>query len=328
MKTVTILMALCFALVTSAQNPTATVKVAGTLPVIDGVVDNVWAGVEKMALNNPGGGATELPDAADYSCTWSALWSGGDTEIDSIYLLIEVTDELFSIEYPINNQRGHDDNFDLVLNPGLLSTGEFTKPYRVGLINGNDGYEFWFTYDANQHTTMTTNLNKSYSIDSVTYVYEIAIGINDFDTAGVFAAGYQFGIDIRYNDDDKNIEFPGTKAGTFKRDGQYSWSLGTEGGTGAWNFYESCGVATFSAEVVTAEASASLSSSTAPSLRVAVCNDVLTVFDCADAAVIYNIAGLQQMTIANTSEATGVAHLADGIYILKTAQNGVVKFIK
>jgi hypothetical protein len=82
-------------------------------------------------------------------------------------------------------------------------------------------------------------------------VFEFAMGLWDFEVNIATVAGYQFGVDIRYNDDDANIPHPGREPST-KRDGQYSWALYSEGNTGAWSNNAGLGDATLSNEEVSA----------------------------------------------------------------------------
>jgi len=239
-----------------------TVKKTSNLPTIDGVVDPIWGEVEANAIAT----GTDGVDASDYTATFKALWSGNDSANDSLYFLIELTDEKFVSDYGSTSDgaggilaldRGQDDGFDVIFNPGLAGAPgqNYGSPYRAGLVTdeNNENAEFWFTLNQNGSTTLTNQMHKAHTINGTKYVFEFAIGLWDFETSIATEAGYQFGVDFRYNDDDANIPHAGKEPST-KRDGQYTWALGSEGNTGAWNNYGGLGDATLSNEEVSAPA--------------------------------------------------------------------------
>tara|TARA_B110000090_G_scaffold162659_1_gene179677 strand:+ start:71 stop:1096 length:1026 start_codon:yes stop_codon:yes gene_type:complete len=234
---------LCLAFLTNAQ-VSLTVKKTSDLPTIDGVVDPIWGEVEANAISERADGV----DASDYTATFKALWSGNDTANDSVYFLVELTDDIFKSDRgAFGTDKGQDDGFDVIFNPGLAGApgAGIGSPYRMGMITdaNNENAEFQFTVNQTGTNTITEKMHKAHTIDGTKYVFEIAIGLWDFDLTGPTNAGYQFGVDFRYNDDDGNIA---KDNGTTNRDGQYSWALNSEGNTGSWNNFAGCGDATLS----------------------------------------------------------------------------------
>ncbi len=322
--------AMCFVTIAFTQPPEIDVKKTSDLPVIDGQVDAIWTGIEKHALDNPGGGAVVLPDVNDYSCTYSVLWSGNNSENDSLYFLIELTDNVYNSDYVEggSGDRGQDDSFDVIFNPGATATGNIGNPYRVGLVPDADGENesFWFTVNQNGSNTITEKMNKDYTVTGTKYVFEFAIGLKDFEPTASTDVGYKFGLDLRYNDDDDNNPDPNDATKT-KRNGQYSWALGEDGNSGAWNEFEACGVATLSNQEVQATG-ITTDNIRVSTLKVAVRGDMLKVFNVDDAAAIYSVTGSKMLDIQSTEQTINISGLKNGLYILKTANNGTVKFIK
>jgi hypothetical protein len=237
-----------------------TVKKTSDLPTIDGVVDPIWGEVEANAISERADGV----DASDYTATFKALWSGNDTANDSIYFLIEFTDDKFVSDYLSTSDgsggimaldRGQDDGFDVMFNPGLagLPAAGYGSPYRAGIVTTEADPEgtLWFTLNQDSSNSLTDNTHKAHTVNGTKYVFEFAMGLWDFEVNIATVAGYQFGVDIRYNDDDANIPHPGREPST-KRDGQYSWALYSEGNTGAWSNNAGLGDATLSNEEVSA----------------------------------------------------------------------------
>jgi hypothetical protein len=105
-----------------AQNPTATIAKAGdTKPVIDGVVDDVWADIEKHNIDKPYG--TEVPTIGGEGETyWQALWAE-----EGMYVLVVVNDDEWDPWYAPNG-NANDWTFDKVelyfdVNPVLTDGG-------------------------------------------------------------------------------------------------------------------------------------------------------------------------------------------------------------
>ena len=78
---------------TMAQAPTGVFAKASADPVIDGVVDEVWAEATVYNIDLPF--QTEVPSlGASGETTWQGVW----TE-DGVYILLKVTDDAFFPSY-------------------------------------------------------------------------------------------------------------------------------------------------------------------------------------------------------------------------------------
>ena len=93
-KIFTLLLSACLGSMAMAQDaPTGVVKKASVAPVVDGYVDEVWAGANSynFALVH----RTETPTLGDPGeTTWRALWTS-----EGIYVLVQVTDDVFMPAY-------------------------------------------------------------------------------------------------------------------------------------------------------------------------------------------------------------------------------------
>lgn len=76
-----------------AQTPTAVVKRASVTPVIDGMVDEVWAQANEYNISLPYRLETPTLGALGET-TWKALWNN-----KGIFILVKVTDDIFSPAY-------------------------------------------------------------------------------------------------------------------------------------------------------------------------------------------------------------------------------------
>jgi len=81
------------ATLTFAQQPEAEIKQALVIPVIDGIVDSVWATANEYKIDLPY--RTETPTlGASGETTWKGLWS-----MEGLFLLVKVADDVFSPPY-------------------------------------------------------------------------------------------------------------------------------------------------------------------------------------------------------------------------------------
>ncbi|HAH22568.1 MAG TPA: hypothetical protein DCL77_02180 [Prolixibacteraceae bacterium] len=76
-----------------AQKPTAVVKITSVAPVIDGIVDDIWATANEYNIALPY--RLETPTLGTLGqTTWKALW-----DHEGIYILVKVADNVFSPAY-------------------------------------------------------------------------------------------------------------------------------------------------------------------------------------------------------------------------------------
>lgn len=92
-KLFTFLLGACMCTFVMAQRPEAIIAKAGdVVPVIDGVLDEVWATVEQHNVDKPFGIATpEVPTLGDEGTTyWKALW-----DASGLYIIIVANDDVW-----------------------------------------------------------------------------------------------------------------------------------------------------------------------------------------------------------------------------------------
>jgi hypothetical protein len=130
-----------------AQAPHAYINRASTAPVIDGVVDEVWASANTYSIYKPF--QADKPTLGEKGTTnWKALWTN-----DGFYLLIRVTDDAFYPNYvvsPPGNDWEYDKpeiffdvNFNLADGFGPGDTGSGHYYIGPGFTEGkNDGTMF------------------------------------------------------------------------------------------------------------------------------------------------------------------------------------------
>lgn len=193
-------------------------------PVIDGIVDDAWANAFKNPVKRLNAAAGDLAplDDADYQCTWSAMWDDLN-----LYFLIEVKDSKLVLNDGSGTNIGQDDGFDF---PMATDGGSWTMN-RINLVADGLGDTSIYIHEG---MAAFKNAEKSFSITEGGYNIELSIVLRDFDeNIGLLAEGYQFRVDVRYNDDDTEAN----------RDAQYTWTDKTEP-TWVWNQLGSLGFVT------------------------------------------------------------------------------------
>ncbi|MCP4312688.1 MAG: hypothetical protein GY790_15610 [Bacteroidetes bacterium] len=174
-------------------------------PVIDGAVDDAWANAFKNPVKRVSDEGELAPvDAADYQCTWSAMWDN-----DNLYFLFEVADEKLVFNDGSGTDIGQDDGFDMPMAVG--ENGEWTMN-RLNLVApaGSDT-----TLYIHEGMAAIKGAEKAYKFTENGYTIELSVVLRDYDeNIGLFPEGTQFRIDVRYNDDDTEAD----------RDGQYTWT--------------------------------------------------------------------------------------------------------
>ncbi len=177
-----------------------------TAPVIDGTVDDVWnVNAAKNPIKRYNPTSDEAPeDEADYQGFWRAMWDN-----NSLYLLFEITDDILVLADESGTGIGQRDGFDLPMAKG--SDGVWTMN-RLNLITttGSDTTIYF-----HEGMAAIKNAEKAFTITEDGYIIELSVVLRDFDDAiGLFPEGYQFNIDVRYNDND----------GGESREAQYTWT--------------------------------------------------------------------------------------------------------
>lgn len=173
-------------------------------PTVDGTIDDSWDLVSKNRIESLLNTEIAPESPADFEATWSAMWDNY-----KLYFLFEITDQTLVFNDGSGSGIGQDDGFDFMLAPEGVDGASMVN--RLNIVNDGSGNTF------RADGPIVQNAETAFEITETGYVMEIAILWSDFDSNidPFDKAGYSFGADIRYNDDD------GTNGGN--RDGQYSW---------------------------------------------------------------------------------------------------------
>ncbi|HEY3372019.1 MAG TPA: sugar-binding protein [Prolixibacteraceae bacterium] len=169
-KIFTFLVGLFLVTLGMAQVPTGVFAKATKAPVIDGVVDDVWAKATVYNINTPSTGQTPTLGEPGQT-TWQGLWY-----TDGIYILLKVTDNAFYPHYAVT-PAGASYEYDkpeiyFDVNPVLVDGG---GPLPNGTGNGNGHYQFApaFTDGKNDGTLLTENqMNYAFKVTGTNYVAE------------------------------------------------------------------------------------------------------------------------------------------------------------
>jgi hypothetical protein len=182
------------------------------MPVIDGVVDNVWSfSTEQSITITVAGSAPSSP--ADCSGTWRALWNW-----EHIYALVIVKDEALRADSGMPSSW-NDDSVEFYVD------GDNSKG---ATVDEND-HQYCFRWNTTVETPRANHhgepslVGVEYAVVTTAdgYLFEIRIPWTSI-MGGPPVAGQLIGIEVWINDDDDGGD----------RDSQISW-YGTDGG--AWN---------------------------------------------------------------------------------------------
>ncbi len=197
-KIFTLLLCATFSLGAFAQQPSGEIVKATTAPVIDGVVDEVWADANVYDIDKAY--KTEAVTIGEIGeTTWQALWT-----LEGFYILIKVADDVFYPNYavtPAGNNWEYDKPeiyFDVnyVLVDGIGSGGN-AGHYQIapGFTDGkNDGTPI----------TETNGVIYAFMVEEPTYIGEYFIPfslLKDKDGVGIDLQG-NIGFDVTVIDRD------------------------------------------------------------------------------------------------------------------------------
>lgn len=166
----TLFVGLCAVTLVMAQVPTGVFAKATVAPVIDGVVDAVWAKATAYNISTPFTGQTPTLGEPGQT-TWQGLWT-----TDGVYILLKVTDNAFYPHYAVS-PAGASYEYDkpeiyFDVNSELVDGG---GPLPDGTGNGNGHYQFApaFTDGKNDGTLLTQGqLKYAFKVDGTNYVAE------------------------------------------------------------------------------------------------------------------------------------------------------------
>ncbi|HAH25992.1 MAG TPA: hypothetical protein DCL77_19900 [Prolixibacteraceae bacterium] len=167
-KIFTFLFSLLICAYSFGQKPRAAIDKATTAPIIDGVIDDLWAGVAANNIDKVF--QTDVPTLGALGTTyWKALWDD-----NGIYILINVNDDVF---YPSYLVPGSDDyRYDKI---EVYFDANYSKADGLGVNDGGSGhYQVSYAFSP-------TNINGTNNIDGgsgVQYGFKV--------TGGAYVAEY------------------------------------------------------------------------------------------------------------------------------------------
>ncbi len=283
---------------------------SNTAPVIDGIVDEVWNDAIKHPVRRytPDEGPPLHED--DFQCTWSVMWDD-----NNIYFLFEVIDDVLMLSDGTGGTVGSSDGFEIPMANGAQGVWILN---RLQLIKPEEGAaeELYI----HQGMTAFQNAEKAFAFTEKGYTIELSMVLRDFDESiGLFVDGYQFRMDVRYNDSDIMGVRRAQYTWTDKNDPDWRWDAATSLGTVTLVENDPTGT-NEPAQPESAEF-------TLPVVYLSNSGTTLNVLNYEGAAKLYSITGMQIMSIQDASQPVNVSQLPRGVYILNT-KVGSVKFIK
>jgi hypothetical protein len=182
-KIFTLLFSAMFGVVAFAQQPTGEIVKTTTLPIIDGVVDEVWANANVYDISQ--NFQAEVPTLGlSGTTTWQALWS-----TDGIYILLKVNDDFFYPNYAVT-PAGNNWEYD---KPEIYFDVNYQLADGIGAGGGQGHYQIapGFTDGKNDGTAFTDATNGwqyAFLVTDPTYIAEYFIPfamLKDKDGVGI-----------------------------------------------------------------------------------------------------------------------------------------------
>jgi len=197
-KIFTLFLCATFSVAAFAQQPSGVIVKATTAPVIDGVVDEVWADANVYDIDKPY--KTEVPTIGEVGeTTWQALWTS-----EGMYILIKVADDVFYPNYAVT-PAGNNWEYD---KPEIYFDVNYVLVDGIGGGGGKGHYQFapGFTDGKNDGTAITEDNGVIYAfmVEEPTYIGEYFIPfslLKDKDGVGIDKMG-NIGFDVSVIDRD------------------------------------------------------------------------------------------------------------------------------
>ncbi len=239
------LLVICGMVVTGAlaQRQTAVINKASVDPVIDGIVDDVWAEAEaENNIDRPTLDSLDVPVVPTLGepgeTTWQGLWT-----YDGIYILLRVTDDAFYPHYMVPDavsweydkpELYFDVNYDLLDGEGPVTAGSGHYQFAPAFIDGsNDGTV----------VTEGNGVSHAFLVEEPNYTAEYFIPLTvllDRDGEGVDLTE-EVGFDVVIIDRDPGDT--GNRAAVWSNVGEVD---------GSWSNMDDCGILTFDGAVIDA----------------------------------------------------------------------------
>ena len=188
------------------DNPRAVIKKTDVKPVVDGVIDDVWATVDSQAIarpyyNDPSTPTT--PTLGDAGKTWwKAMW-----DADGYYLIVNVDDDNYFPNYV--NGSGNPWDYD---KPEIYFDVNYVLRDGMGPSSGGSGH-YQFAPDMTKAkedgllTTETDGRQHAFKVENPAYVAEYFVPwgwLKDKEGVGVDKTG-EIGFDVMINDNDPSV---------------------------------------------------------------------------------------------------------------------------
>lgn len=279
-------------------------------PIIDGNVDDVWANAEKHPVRrySPMEGPPVHED--DFELTWSVMWDD-----NNIYFLFEVVDDVLVLSDEEGTAISIRDGFEIPMANAAQGTWVMN---RLNLIEPTDGGDKQLYI--HQGMTAFQNAQRAFALTEKGYTVELSMVLRDFDESiGLFVDGYQFRMDVRYNDSD--IEGVRRAQYTWTDKNDPDWSGGSVRSLGHVTLLEEDPFTSIT------EPDLQMPKIPLPVVYLSNYGTTLNVLNYEGEARLFSITGMQIMSIQDATQPVNVSHLPHGVYILNT-KAGSVKFIK
>lgn len=196
----TLLIGLLVCVFSFAQNPRAAIDKVTIAPVIDGVIDDVWATVPANNIDRTF--LTDVPTLGPLGTTyWKAVW--GDK---GIYILVNVNDDVFAPGYLFASTENY--KYDML---ELYFDANYTKADGKGVNDGAGHYQVAFNFAANNINgevgTEGDGVKHAFKVNGGPYVAEYYVPyskLKDSDGNQVDISG-EIGFDVTVIDSDSAL---------------------------------------------------------------------------------------------------------------------------
>ncbi|MBN1803710.1 MAG: hypothetical protein JW837_00525 [Sedimentisphaerales bacterium] len=177
----------------------------GTMPKLDGNIDQVWYfSTEQLINTSQVGSAPSSPE--DGSGTWRALWDS-----EALYVLVKVNDDSLTNDSGGGDNKWNDDSVEIYVD------GDNSKDSSIG----DDDHQYTFRWNNEEleepsaiHHGATSLVDVEYAVVTTENGYLLEVKLPWMSIMGQLPTpGQEIGFDVWINDDDDNGD----------RDSQISW---------------------------------------------------------------------------------------------------------
>jgi hypothetical protein len=192
-----------FVCMVSAQD--AVIPSPGTMPKLDGIIDEVWFFSAEYTIDNSQVGAAPI-SSADCSGTWRALWNW-----ESLYVLVEVKDDALTNDSGGADNKWNDDSVEIYVDGDNSKNTSVDPDDHQYTCRWND--EILEVPSAIHHGA-TSLVGVEYAVKTTKDGYLLEVKLPWMSIMGKSATpGQLIGFDVWINDDDDGGD----------RDSQVSW---------------------------------------------------------------------------------------------------------